>query len=176
MPYGCGRTLTNSRCITTSKRGACGIGYDNDILSVVASRISISASIVVIALLLPLLAVSQEKPEKAAQKSAEQWLSLVDAGKYDESWNQAAEVFQSHVTKDVWNQKVSAVRGQTGKLKSRKLRDAKSTESLANAPAGKYVILQYESSFNAGPAVETVVLMEQKDNSWKVAGYFVKPA
>jgi hypothetical protein len=114
--------------------------------------------------------------EKAAQKSAEQWLTLVDAGNYDESWNQAADLFQSHVTKEAWDQQVSTVRGQTGKLKSRKLKSAQSRESLPNAPAGKYVILQYDSSFNAGPAVETVVLMEQKDNSWKVVGYFVKPA
>ena len=142
------------------------------------SKTCIAARFLLVALLLvpPLSAADQDKPEKVAQKSAEQWLALVDAGNYDESWSQAAEVFKSHVTKDVWNQQVSAVRGQTGKLKSRKLQDAKSTERLPNAPAGKYVILQYDSSFNAGPAVETVVLMEQKDNSWKVAGYFVKPA
>lgn len=138
----------------------------------------ISARFWVIALLfvLPLSAADQEKPEKAAQKSAEQWLSLVDAGNYDESWNQASESFQSKVTKESWKQQVSAVRGQTGKLKSRKLKSAKYSESVPNAPAGKYEILQYDSSFNAGPVVETVVLMEQKDDSWKVVGYWVRPA
>jgi hypothetical protein len=122
------------------------------------------------------LAASQEKPEKAAQKSAEQWLTLVDAGNYDESWSQASEFFQSHVTKESWKEQVSAVRGQTGKLKSRKLKSAQHSESVPNAPAGKYEILQYDSSFNAGPASETVVLTQQRDGSWKVAGYWVRPA
>lgn len=130
--------------------------------------------VLLVALAIP--SYAETESEKAAQKTAEQWLGLVDAGNYDESWNQAAEVFQQHVTKEAWNHDVSAVRGQTGKLKSRKLKSAKSTDSLPNAPAGKYIILQYDSSFNAGPAIETVVLMEQKDNSWKVTGYFVKPA
>jgi hypothetical protein len=148
----------------------------NGILSVVALRITISMRALLIALLLALSAAAQEKAEKAAQKSAEQWLALVDAANYDESWNQAAEVFKSKVTQDSWKQQVSAVRNQTGKLKSRKLKSAKFTDSLPGAPAGNYVILQFDSSFNAGPAIETVVLMEQNDNSWKVAGYFVKPA
>lgn len=144
---------------------------------VMISRLPYVSPIALVLLLTPaLLLFADNKPEKAAQKSAEQWLALVDAGNYDESWNQAAEIFKSKVTQDSWKQQVSAVRGQTGKLKSRKLKDAKATESLPGAPAGNYVILQYDSSFNAGQAVETVVLMEQKDNSWKVAGYFVKPA
>lgn len=142
------------------------------------SKISVCKRYLVVALLLllPLYAGAQEKPEKAAQKSAEQWLSLVDAGNYDESWSQASEFFQSKVTKESWQQQVSAVRGQTGKLKSRKLKSAKYSESVPNAPAGKYEILQYDSSFNAGPVIETVVLMEQKNDTWKVVGYWVRPA
>lgn len=146
-------------------------------MSVMTSSLTRTRSIIFVLLLAIRIPVFADNPsEKAAQKSAEQWLALVDVGNYDESWNQAGEVFRSHVTKEAWNQQVSAVRSQTGKLKSRKLKAAQSRESLPNAPAGKYEILQYESSFNAGPAVETVVLMEEKDNSWKVVGYFVKPA
>jgi hypothetical protein len=118
---------------------------------------------------------AQEKPEQAAQKAAEQWLAVVDAGNYGESWNQAAEFFKSQVTKDAWIQNVSSVRNQTGKLKSRAFKSARYTESLPNAPAGKYVILEYQSSFEAGSFVETVVPMQDTDGIWKVAGYFVKP-
>jgi len=50
-------------------------------------------------ILLPLTAIAQEKPEQAVEKSAEQWLALVDAGKYGESWEQAAAFFKSAVTK-----------------------------------------------------------------------------
>lgn len=127
-------------------------------------------------LALPLLCSAQEKPEKAAEKSAEQWLALVDAGKYGESWDQASEFFKSAVTKDAWNQQVASARSQTGKFKSRTLKSAQYSESLPNAPAGKYVVIQYDSSFATGPWIETTVMMQQKDGSWKTSGYFVKPA
>ncbi len=127
-------------------------------------------------LVLPLSAIAQGQPEKAAEKSAEQWLALVDAGRYGESWDQAAEFFKSAVTKQSWEQQVASARGQTGKLKSRSLKSAQYTESLPNAPAGKYVVIQYDSSFETGPWIETAVMMEQKDGSWKTSGYFVKPA
>ena len=119
---------------------------------------------------------AQEKPEQVAQKQAEQWLALIDAGQYDQSWEQAAEIFKSAVTKDTWKQQVSAVRGQTGKLKSRALKSTEYKENLPNAPVGKYVVVEFDSVFEVGPAVETAVPMQEKDGSWKVSGYFVKPA
>jgi hypothetical protein len=124
----------------------------------------------------PVIAFAQEKSKQAAEKSAQQWLALVDAGKYGESWEQAAEFFKSAVTKDAWQQQVSSARSQTGKFKSRSLKSAEYTEILPNAPAGKYVVVQYDSSFDSGQWIETAVLMEQKDGSWKISGYFVKPA
>jgi hypothetical protein len=126
-------------------------------------------------LAVPVTQWGQEKPEQAAQKAAERWLALIDAGKYGESWEQAAEYFQSAVTKDAWKEQVSAVRDKMGKLRSRTLKSAQYSEHLPNAPVGKYVVIQYESSFDAGPVIETVVPMQEKDGSWKVSGYFVKP-
>ena len=117
-----------------------------------------------------------QEGQAAAQKAAESWLPLIDAGKYGESWDQAAEVFRSAVTKEKWEQAVGNVRQQTGKLKSRKLTRAEYTEQLPNAPKGEYVLIQYDSSFeNVASAVETIVPMREKDGTWKVSGYFVKP-
>lgn len=48
------------------------------------------------------LAQAQQKPEEAAQKSAEAWLALADAGKYPETWDEAAALFKKAVTKDQW--------------------------------------------------------------------------
>ena len=127
-------------------------------------------------LIVPLSTFSQEKPEKAAEKSAGPWLALIDAGNYGESWDQAAEFFKSAVTKNSWKQQVASARSQTGKFKSRSLKSAQYSESLPNAPAGKYVVIQYDSSSDTGSWIETVVMMQQKDGSWKTSGYFVKPA
>jgi hypothetical protein len=48
-------------------------------------------------------------------------------------------------------------------------------ESLPGAPDGKYVIIQYESSFdNKKAAIETVTPMLDEDGRWRVSGYFIK--
>jgi hypothetical protein len=89
------------------------------------------------------------KPD-AAKKAAEEWLALIDSGKYGESYDAAASAFKSAVTRD-------------------------NTESLPNAPAGKYVVIQYDTDFAAGQTIETVVPMLDAGGAWKVSGYFVKP-
>jgi len=41
--------------------------------------------------------------EAAAQKAAQQWLRLVDHGKYDQSWETAAALFKNVITKAQWH-------------------------------------------------------------------------
>ena len=120
-------------------------------------------------------ATAQAKPEQVAQQSAESWLALTDSGKYAESWNQAAEAFKGAVTQDQWVNALNTVRAPLGKIVSRKLKSATHTKDLPNAPAGEYVVLQYETSFEKKPgAIETVTPMLEKDGKWKVSGYFIK--
>jgi hypothetical protein len=113
--------------------------------------------------------------EAEAQKSAEQWLSLTDAGKFAESWNTAAESFQAAVSQDQWQRLLGAVRKPLGALVSRQLKSAKYTKSLPGAPDGEYVVLQFETTFaNKKDAVETVTPMLDKDGQWRVSGYYIK--
>jgi hypothetical protein len=121
------------------------------------------------------LLFAASKPEDEAQKSAEQWLSLVDAGKYSESWKTAATYFQGAVSQEQWKQSLNAVRKPLGELVSRKLKNAKYTKSLPGAPDGEYVVLQFNTSFtNKKQAIETVTPMIDKDGKWKVSGYYIK--
>jgi hypothetical protein len=121
------------------------------------------------------LLFAADKPEETAQKSAEQWLALVDAGKYAESWKTAAGYFQTAVSQDQWEHSIVAVRKPLGDLVSRQLKSAKYTKSLPGAPDGEYVVLQFDTSFaNKKEAVETVTPMLDKDGKWKVSGYYIK--
>ena len=111
----------------------------------------------------------------AAQKSAEQWLTLVDAGKYAESWKTAASYFQKLVPQNQWEHALSTVRAPLGDLVSRQLKSAQYNTSLPDAPAGNYVVLQFDTSFaNKTQAVETVTPMLEPDGQWKVSGYYIK--
>ena len=120
--------------------------------------------------------VTDTQPAKAAaQNSAEQWLALVDEGNYAESWKTASAYFQTAVPQNQWEHTISAVRGPLGDMVSRQLKSAQYTKSLPDAPAGKYVVLQFDTSFvNKKEAVETVTPRLEPDGKWKVSGYYIK--
>lgn len=110
------------------------------------------------------------------QTAVESWLTFADAGKYGESWDAGAAMFQSAITRAAWEKAMNDARKPLGAVKSRKLKSATFSTSLPQAPAGEYVIVQYETVFDGSQgAVETVTAMHEKDGSWKAAGYFIRP-
>ena len=118
---------------------------------------------------------ADEAAEKAAQAAAQKWLSLVDQGKYAESWESAAAYFKNAVSEKQWLQSMKGARQPLGKLVSRELLAARFVTSLPGAPDGRYVVIQYKTSFeNKSSATETVTPMLDRDQKWRVSGYFVK--
>lgn len=111
----------------------------------------------------------------AATDAAAKWLAVMDEGKTAETWDAAAPMMQTAVTRDTWTTVGSQVRAPLGAVKTRKLGSAGYTRTLPNAPDGEYVVIQYNTEFANRPnAVETVVPMRQPDGSWKVSGYFIR--
>ncbi|RJP87710.1 MAG: DUF4019 domain-containing protein [Desulfobacteraceae bacterium] len=118
---------------------------------------------------------SDSAKEAAALSAAEKWLELVDNEKYVESWKEAAELFKNAVLPQQWEQSIQAVRKPLGKLVSRKVKTKDSMSSLPGAPDGEYVVIQFETSFEAKKAaVETVTPMMGQDGVWRVSGYYIK--
>jgi len=118
---------------------------------------------------------AEKAAKKASSDAATNWLALVDAGEYAKSWSSAAALFQKQVSSARWAETVRGARGELGKVVSRKAPKADYSRTLPGAPDGEYVIQQYASAFeNREEAVEQVVLMKEKDGSWKVVGYFIK--
>jgi len=116
-----------------------------------------------------------EGSEKAAEASARAWLGAVDAGKYGQSWDEAAALFRAAITRPEWEAALEKVRRPLGKLVSRKLRGAKFMTEIPNAPAGEYVVLQYDTGFENAPGkTETITPMKEKDGAWRVSGYYIK--
>lgn len=124
----------------------------------------------------PGLAVAQDaEKETAAVAAAEKWLSSVDAGNYEQSWNEAAEPFRNAVPKDNWVNSLTAGRAPLGKALSRNVSSSIYQTSLPGAPDGEYVVIQFQSAFeNKNSATETVTPMMEKDGSWRVSGYFIQ--
>jgi len=141
------------------------------------SLFPIAAAIV---LSLPPAAVRAADPgpseaQKAAEASARSWLALVDAGKYGESWDEAAAPFRSALSREQWIQALEKVRRPLGKALSRKLRAAHEATEIPNAPRGEYVVIQYDTDFaDRSGAVETITPMKDPDGRWRVSGYYIK--
>jgi hypothetical protein len=114
-------------------------------------------------------------PEKQAVASAEAWLSLVDEGEYEKSWEAAADYFKQAITVEQWEQSLRAARAPLGAVVSREVRSASYVTELPGAPDGEYVVIQFATSFeHKKSATETVTPMKEKDGSWKVSGYYIK--
>jgi len=133
--------------------------------------------ILLLVLLVTSVAFAAGEKEKAATDEALAWLPVVDAGKYDQSWDRAASIFKAAVTRDGWRAALGQARTPLGHVKSRKLKSATFTTQAPGAPAGEYVVIQFETSFDNLPAgIETITPAHEADGKWRVAGYFIKPA
>ncbi|OGP93413.1 MAG: hypothetical protein A2156_12700 [Deltaproteobacteria bacterium RBG_16_48_10] len=131
--------------------------------------------ILFVGLIFPRPILANPTAEKAAVTSSVAWLSLVDAGKYPESWDQAAEYLRNAVTKEQLSDSLKGARSPLGKVISRKLKSKQYTKTLPGAPDGEYVVIRYETQFEKKKsAIETITPMLDKDGKWRVSGYYIK--
>lgn len=107
-------------------------------------------------------AASATVSESGATKSAREWVALVDAQQWEQSWRAAGTLFKSQVTVANWAAAVVPVRKPLGGVSTRVLQSATKQSSLPGAPAGEYEIVEFKTSFaNKKDAVETVVLARE---------------
>ena len=116
-----------------------------------------------------------ETNKKTAIKVAEAWLKLIDEKKYGESYEQAAILFKTTVTKENWEQSLNGILPTFGKKISRMLLSATYKTSLPGAPDGEYFVITYMTSFEKKEdSLETVAPMKDYDGVWRVSGYYIK--
>lgn len=112
--------------------------------------------------------------EKAIH-SAHSWLTLLDSGKIQESWDDAGKLFKSQITSEQWVKALNEARESLGKFKIRKIKNDKFLTSIPGCPEGRYFILTYSADFAKSKNVtELVTLACEQDSMYKVIGYFIK--
>jgi len=119
-------------------------------------------------------AADEEIDTVPATNTALGWLAMVDAGRYGQSWEAAAQYFRDNVTQPQWEVMLAQTRGKVGNMMARKVTSVHYARDLPNAPPGEYVEIQYTTRFENGLFTETVTPMKEKDGSWKVSGYYIK--
>jgi serine-type D-Ala-D-Ala carboxypeptidase/endopeptidase len=113
---------------------------------------------------------------KKAVAAAESFLTLLDNGKYDESWESSAEAFRKAVSKDQWKAAAGQVRGSVGSMSSRTVMSGADAPKASSNAQGEFVVVKFQTAFSKLPnAIETVSPMRDADGEYRVSGYFVKP-
>lgn len=139
------------------------------------TRVSIAIGMTFMGLWLTCSVDADAGKEAAAASAAKTWLALIDSAKYGESWEAAASYFKGAITKEKWQQTLTAVRKPLGPMVSRELESKTYAQSLPGAPDGEYVVIQFNTTFEGkNSAIETVTPMLDADGIWRVSGYYIK--
>lgn len=110
-----------------------------------------------------------------AISAAEEWLALIEQNEYGKSWDKAAKVFRDAIPREHWIASMKSIREPLGKTLSREFQSASYHTTLLGAPDGKYLVIQYTSSFEKQEAVlETITPAMNEKGIWQVSGYYIK--
>lgn len=144
------------------------------------SHLGLACFLLIIAVCCVQDARADERPAAAdlrklipALSATEEFLRLVDAGAYRETWNTVAPVVRTQTLVGAWTTALANARRGLGRRGHSELRGSRETNKVPGAPPGDFVVLLLSTSFDAGRAEETVTLM-RVDQKWLVAGYFVR--
>jgi hypothetical protein len=110
----------------------------------------------------------------AAKKAAEQWLALMDAEKYEESWKQAAPFLQAHLPEKDWEKRLNTMRKPIDPMVDRTLHTTQYRDQFPGLPAGQYVAFVWETYFGAKHEMLESVIMSFDGSEWKAVGYAVQ--
>lgn len=110
----------------------------------------------------------------AAQTAANDWLTVVDAEKYSESWKAAAPFLQQHVSQTAWVKKLDTMRKPIDPLVERSLQTTQYREQFPGLPAGQYVAFVWETYFGTKKPMLESVIMSFDGTNWKAVGYAVQ--
>jgi hypothetical protein len=129
----------------------------------------------VVALMLAVTACEDTAARDAAATAvAAQWLVLMDAADYHASWDTSSPLFQRSIGRDQWNENMTQVRAPLGAVVSRSLSTLDFSTEVPKAPKGRYITIEYDTSFDNRPGSAERVALAEEANEWKVSGYYIQ--
>ena len=114
-----------------------------------------------------------EKAEKATAVAME-FLQLIDAEKYAESWQMAANMMKEKVSEKEWVEKLTEARALSGTVVKRSEKSVSYSTSAEDSPEGEYISLIFSSKYQRAESVSEYVTGMFEEGHWKVAGYFIQ--
>ena len=118
----------------------------------------------------------EQQVEQEGLTALQAWMLLMDAGRYAESWDAAAESFRHAGSRAEWVAKSEKIRRPLGEVISRTFAGSQQTTVFPGMPDGVYWLVELDSTFSGlKSASETVVFAREKDGRCRMVGYWIRP-
>ena len=108
--------------------------------------------------------------ESGATDAARQFLALVDAGNWDESYAAWAPSFRTQNTLEAWRSASEGGRVPLGRVLSRSLLG----EEDIPAPPNGYRLVRFRTDFANRPGATERLSLAREGDRWRVAGYIIE--
>jgi type II secretory pathway pseudopilin PulG len=145
---------------------------------VIPKQFRIHIVLIVASIFMIIFPILSERPDtqkaEKARAAAMVFLHLIDADKYAESWQIAADLMKDKVTKQEWIEKLTRARTLSGALAERSEEDVSYSTTAKDSPDGEYIALTFASKYQRAESVTEFVTVMLEDGHWKVAGYFIQ--
>jgi D-alanyl-D-alanine carboxypeptidase len=111
-----------------------------------------------------------ENDKARLQSLTENWLKLLDNGKFAENWEELSTELKAKYIKEKWQTALQPLIDKVGKIKTRKFKNIDYSE-----PEADIVVVDTESSFTKlASTSEIVILKLEADRKWHIASYWIK--
>ena len=113
--------------------------------------------------------------ERWATVAARQWLVSVDGCQHAANWDAMAGQLTKTISTEAFIKSVMAIREQLGGVASRELDSAACVRNPQGDPDGKYVVVQFKTSFEKKQlTVEKVTASFDEDGKWTLFAYDIE--
>jgi len=118
---------------------------------------------------------AQDPRQFLVQGIARDWLALVDAGRYEDSWKAAGAKLRLSASPARWGEAVAKGRAPLGPLVKRTILQTQFTRTFPGVPEGDYAVVIFRVAYaKKDDGDETVTLEHEADGAWRVIGYVVR--
>jgi hypothetical protein len=115
---------------------------------------------------------AQDAQTSIVQKSARDWLALIDRMDTVGSWNAAGTRFKAVITEAKWGTSLRQVRTPLGAFEQRSMLSTTFTKQLPDGSEGEFALVLCRTVFaKKVDNRETVTLERESDGVWRVIGY-----
>lgn len=111
--------------------------------------------------------------QKAAINAATNWLKLMDAGEFSQSWKNAAPTFKANMTERQWIIGLEYMRAPYGRAVSHEIKSCQLDDYNSNLGHYTNAAIECRTTFENQKKVTEFINLYFVDNSWRVAIYYL---